>query len=293
LSFMKTDKEPFGFGRLRWVSTEWLENHLEDDSVFLDTQPNVHDYLMAHIPGARYLCESTLSAPVRGVPAQILPPEHVGRLFGGEGIDNDTPVAVYTAKGGFKGWGDGLEQYMVAYTLLRMGHREVYLLDGGMDKWMEEGRRTSQEFPRVRSADFRPEVQERMFLELGEFMEIKDEEGTILLDARPARFYTGEAGPWIRNGHIPGAFNLPWADLMQENKAHLKPVEEIRRMAEGVGATKDKLVVCSCGTGREATNEYTIFKHLLGYPKVRLYEGSLTEWSAHPELEVVKGINPR
>jgi len=291
---MKTDDEAYGFGNLKWVSTEWLAEHLDDDNLMiLDTQPNVHDYFMAHILGARYLNESTLRAPKEGMPAKILEPHQVGSLFSRVSITKDKVVVVYTAKGGFKGWGDGLEQCMMAYTLLRMGHTNVRLLDGGMDKWMAEDRDTSQEFPPFESSDFEPMLQRDMYLDLTEFKEVKDKEDTILLDARPMKFYSGETGPWIRNGHIPGAVNFPWANLMQDNKAQLKPVDEIKRMAKDAGATEDKLIICSCGTGREATNEYTIFKYLFNYPKVKLYEGSFTEWSSYPEHEVVKGKQPR
>ena len=291
---MKRDDRPYGVGRLKWVSTHWLADHLEDGLTILDVQADVHDYFVAHILEAVYLTDKTLRAPLRGLPAQILTPEIIGSIFGRGGINNTKPVVVYTAKGGFKGMGDGLEQCMMAYTLLRMNHEEVYMLDGGLDKWIAEGKETSQRFPEVTPATFQTKIKNEMFVELEEFRKIKDAEDTILLDARPERVYTGETGPWIRNGHIPGAVNLPWSNLMDpENKALLKPVDEIDGLAEKVGASRDKLVICSCGTGREATNEYTIFKHLLGYPRVRLYEGGFTEWSAHPELEVVKGPNPR
>lgn len=291
---MKRDDRPFGFGKLKWVSTNWLADHLSDDLTILDVQPDVHDYFMAHILGSVYLADKTLRAPLRGLPTQILTPEIIGSIFSRVGIANTKAVVVYTAKGGFTGRGGGLDQCMMTYTLLRMSHEEAYLLDGGLDKWTAEGRETSQKFPEVTPTKFQAKIQKEMFLELEEFKEIKDAPDTILLDARPARFYIGEAGPWIRSGHIPGAVNLPWASLMDpDNKTLLKPVDEIRDRAEKAGATRDKLVICSCGTGREATNEYTIFKHLLGYPRVRLYEGSFTEWSAHPELEVVKGPNPR
>ena len=291
---MKRDDQPYGVGRLKWVSTDWLADHLEDGLTILDVQPDVHDYFLAHVPGAVYLTDKTLRAPLRGLPAQILTPEFIGGIFGRVGITNTEPVVVYTGKGGFKRIGDGLDQYMMAYTLLRMDHAEVYLLDGGLDKWIAEEKETSQRFPQVTPAGFKVKINKEMFVELEEFRKIKDTGDTILLDARPERVYTGETGPWIRNGHIPGAVNLPWSSLMDpENKTLLKPFDEIKGLAEKVGATRDKLVICSCGTGREATNEYTIFKHLLGYPRVRLYEGSFTEWSAHPELEVVKGPNPR
>jgi len=122
---MDDKDQPFGVGRLRWVSTRWLERHLDHGWTILDTQPDVHDYIMSHIPGAVYLAEKTLRAPLKGLPAQILSLEMVAGLFGRVGIDNTRPVVVYTAKGGFKGWGEGLEQFMVAYTLTRMNHGEV------------------------------------------------------------------------------------------------------------------------------------------------------------------------
>jgi thiosulfate/3-mercaptopyruvate sulfurtransferase len=113
--------------------------HLGDEMTILDVQPDCHDYFQAHIPGAVALEEKTLRAPLRGLPAQILRPSMVAALFGRVGITKDKPMVVYTAKGGWKGWGDGLEQCMMAYVLLRMGHGEVYLLNGGMDKWRALG----------------------------------------------------------------------------------------------------------------------------------------------------------
>ena len=286
--------EPRGSGELRWVSTGWLESHLGDDMTILDTQPDCHDYFLAHVPGAVHLEDKTLRAPLRGLPAQILRPSMVAALFGRVGITTKKPVVVYTAKGGWKGWGDGLEQCMMAYVLLRMGHGEVYLLDGGMDKWMAEGRETSQVFPKVRLVAFKPEPREDFNLTMRQVKEMKEERGVVLLDARPANVYRGEAGPWIKNGHIPGAVSLPWASLMDDkNKALLKPVEEIRRLADAAGATGDKTIICSCGTGREATNEFAAFRHLLGYPRVRVYEGSFTEWTSRPRNPVVKGPDPR
>jgi thiosulfate/3-mercaptopyruvate sulfurtransferase len=286
--------KPYGVGNLKWVSSGWLEMHLGDDFTILDVQPDCHDYFLAHIPGAVELEEKTLRAPLRGLPAQILRPSMVAALFGRVGISMEKPVVVYTAKGGWKGWGDGLEQCMMAYVLLRMGHSEVYLLNGGMDKWVAEGKRTSQVFPKVKPTNFRPELQEDFFIDMRQVKEMKEQNGVVLLDARPGNVYRGEAGPWIKSGHIPGAVNLPWASLMDDNnKTLLKPLEEIKKLVEVVGATNDKTIICSCGTGREATNEFTIFKHLLGYPKVKIYEGSFTEWSSRPRNPVVKGPDPR
>ena len=289
----KTDSEPYGFGILKWVSSEYLENNLEKYSV-LDTQPNVHDYFMAHLPNARFLNESTLRCPEKGLPARYIEPENAVKLFSRVGLEPSKPIVVYTAKGGFKKWGDGLEQCMMAYSLMRMGHRNVYLLDGGMDKWIKENRPISQKFPNVDPTNFKLDLKSDYYVDMDAIKNLIDDDETVILDARPHSFYTGEEGPWIKNGHIPGSISFPWADLMtSENKTQLKPIHEIIEKAENAEITKDKQVICSCGTGREATNEFTIFKHLLNYPKVKLFEGAFTEWSSHPENTIITGKKPK
>lgn len=292
-----SDKQyPYGSGRINWVSTDWLEESLDggaEDLMVLDVQPNIHDYIQAHIPGSVYFCPSTLRIPLRGTPGKWTPTEAAQAMFRRVGLQRDMPVVVYTGTGLFKGWGDGLEQTMVAYSLARFGHPRIYVLDGGLDKWLEEDRPTSQVFPDVEASAFEAEVRSDMFLDYEPFKAIKDGDDVVLLDARPGNVYAGE-GPWIRNGHIPGAVNLPWASLMDsDNKRLLKPEQEIVELVEAVGATKDKMIVCSCGTGREATNEYLLFKHYLNYSRVKLYEGSFTEWSSYSENPVVRGMKPR
>jgi thiosulfate/3-mercaptopyruvate sulfurtransferase len=291
---MNKKEVPYGFGQVEWVTTDWLEEHLEDEGLMiLDVQPDIHDYIKVHIPDAVYMSEKTLRVPLHGTPGKWIPPEVAQALFRQLGLRPEVPVVVYTGKGLVKGWGDGLEQTMVAYSLVRFGHNNVYVLDGGLDKWLKEGRPTSQVFPKIEASDFQATVRSEMFVSYDEFKRIKDGDDVILLDARPTNAYAGE-GPWIRNGHIPGAVNLPWKSLMDaDNSRLLKPKEEILRIVEGKGATKDKLIVCSCGTGREGTNEYILFKHFLGYPRVKLYEGSFTEWSSYPDNPIVVGESPR
>ena len=134
---------PRGEGVVKWVSTEWLEEHLgvgDGELMLLDVQPNVHDYIQEHIPGAVYMNENLLRVPRQGLPAQYVPPESAQAIFRRLGLKADVPVVVYTGVGPFKGWGDGLEQTMVAYSLARFGHNAVYVLDGGIDKWKAESR---------------------------------------------------------------------------------------------------------------------------------------------------------
>jgi thiosulfate/3-mercaptopyruvate sulfurtransferase len=191
-----------------------------------------------------------------------------------------------------KGFGDGLEQTMMAYGLTRNGHDQVYILNGGLEKWKAENRPLTQDFPKLETGNFKGEVRD-YFIPYEEFKATKDRDDVVLLDARPPAVYEGK-GPWRKGGHIPGAINLPWASLMSpDNTRLLKPDEEIMTKVEAAGATKDKLIICSCGTGREATNEFNLFKWYLGYPRVKIHEGAFTEWTSYPENPTVLGKNPR
>lgn len=283
---------PTGSEKVKWVSPAWLEEHLDDRMLIIDSQPNIHDYIAEHIPGAVYLNEEFLRAVKRGLCGQFMCLRAVEPYYQRAGVRNDTPVLVYTGKGAVKGWGDGLEQTMMAYGLTRYGHDHVYILNGGLDRWKAEGRTLSQEFPQLESGNFKGEVR-NYFISSEDVADAKERDDTVLLDARPTAVYEGK-GAWRRGGHIPGAVSLPWASLMsKDNTRLLKPREEILELVERAGATKDKSIICSCGTGREATNEFNLFKWYLGYPRVKLHEGAFTEWTSHSDYPTVMGKNPR
>jgi thiosulfate/3-mercaptopyruvate sulfurtransferase len=285
---------PVDSGPVKWITTEWLGKHIKEKKLtIIDTQPNVHDYIFEHIPGAVYMNENLLRVPKNGLPAQYVPAESMQAIIQRLGIKADAALVVYTGKGAVKGWGDGLEQTMVAYSLTRFGHKNIYILDGGLDKWKKEDRPLTKEFPRLDESDFKPEIDDALFIGYEEFKRKKDEAGVIVLDARPAEVYEGQ-GPWRKPGHIPGAINLPWKELMtSDNTCLLKQDKEINRVIEKRGIDRDKLIICSCGTGREATNEFTLFKWYLGFPHVKIYEGSFTEWTSYPDNPTVTGKSPR
>ncbi|MDD1664492.1 MAG: sulfurtransferase [Methanomicrobiales archaeon] len=293
----KTYPYPPGDGEVKWVSTGWLADHLKDENLqIIDSQPNIHDYLRGHIPGALYVEENHFRI-AKERPGIWLPPEMAELLLRRLGIRPDLPIVVSSSSGPLSACttfiGDGLEQTMLAYTLARYGHRKVCILDGGVDKWQEEGRQLSQTFPRVVETEFRVQLKREFYVEYDELRGLKDRSDVILLDARPPAFYEGQ-GPWTKPGHIPGAVSLPWKGLMDDkNKKLLKPEDQIRAILAEKKITPDKTIVCSCGTGREATNEFCLFKFFLKYPKVKIYEGSYTEWLMYPDNPTVTGKNPR
>lgn len=284
---------PPGAGGVKWVSTDWLEEHLNAGLTIIDAQPDMHDYIDEHVPGAAYLSEKLFRAPLKGVPNQYVCPEVFESVVRNIGLKTDQPAIVYTSAGNFKVQGDGYEQYVVAYTLLRFGHNKVYILDGGLDKWKGEGKTLTKVFPEPIVSKFKAKVNSDHFLEYEDFKAVKDRKDVIHLDTRVSRHYEGE-GPWIKLGHIPGAINLPWTDLMDENNRRLlKPMTEIRSAIDKKGIKPEKMVICSCGSGRSALLSFAVLKWYLCYPSVRLYEGSFTEWTCHPENPTVMGRSPR
>ena len=148
-------------------------------------------------------------------------------------------------------------------------------------------------FPSWKPSNFEVRVQKEFFIEYEEFKKLKDREDVILFDARPFEFYK-EGGLWIKNGHIPGANSLPWRSLMSKDNAKLlKSDEELQELLDKFDITPEKTLIIYCGTGREATNEFLFFKFYLGHERVRIYEGSFTEWTSYPENQTVTGEQPR
>jgi thiosulfate/3-mercaptopyruvate sulfurtransferase len=290
---MKKDY-PYGSGTVKWISADWLhENLKKQEMVILDVQPNIHDYIEQHIPGAIYMNEGLLRTYIDGMPARYVPPDTIQPVLRYAGLKPGVPAVVYTGTGAAKGWGDGLEQTMMAYSLARFGHDCVYVLDGGFDKWKGEGKPLTKEFPKSSTSDFSVRVKSDFYIEYGEFKAVKDRKDVMVLDARPPDVYEGQSF-WIKPGHIPGAVNVPWASLMTDaNKSLLKSDEEISAILKANGVRPEKTIICTCGTGREATNEFILLKWYLNYPSVRIYEGSFTEWTAYPENPTVTGKNPR
>lgn len=278
---------------VKWVSTEWLNQHIKSDSLtIIDTQPNIHDYISEHVPGSVYFNPELLRVPKNGLPGVYVPQVAAEQLFRRIGILPHQPIVVYTGKGIFKKWGDGLEQTMIAYSIARFGHKNIMILDGGLDKWKAEEKKLTKTFPMKQESTFNTEIQQDYIVAMDDVKALKENDDVLLLDARPSSLYEG-FGPWVLPGHIPGAINLPWRELMDDkNPTLLKSDNDIQKILNQKNITSDKLIICSCGTGREATNEFLLFKWYLGYPRVKIYEGSFTDWVSHPENHTVTGKKP-
>lgn len=252
----------------------------------IDTRP-VAKYLAGHIPGAVHIDDERLRHSTSGAPAVFLPEPELARMFERAGINAEAPVVVYSDGE------DPLAATITAYALLKIGHSRVLVLDGGFEAWRGNGDATQEhaEF-QATSWDAAPPG-EPVSASLEEVRRIVDTDEGVLIDARPAKLYRGEGRGWRRNGHIPRAINVDWKSLVRpDNESLFKPRRDIEKLLEDAGLDSDTPTIVYCGTGREATLLYLYLKGVLRWPRVTLYEGSWTEWSADSSLPISTGDEP-
>jgi thiosulfate/3-mercaptopyruvate sulfurtransferase len=271
----------------RLVSTDTLAAWLtrSEPPVLLDVRQSWVSYLQEHLPGAVWLNIETLRAQDGVLPFQLLPGEQYAALFQRLSIAPRSTVVIYSA-------GDQLDvdATFAAWIIASAGAERVFVLDGGYAKWELEARELTQRYPRrppppgrFRGRDFRAAV-----ASLEDVKAAIAGSGILLVDARPAEQFAGTAGAQLRRGHIPGAINHPWKDDLEKPDLALvwKPPESLRASYHAQGITPDKDVVLYCNSGTEASHVFFALRYLLGYPRVRIFAGSWTQWAEREELPI-------
>ncbi len=264
------------------VTPQWLEQNAADPNIrVIDVRQNVYDYFAGHVPGAVHLADSAMRFPFEGYPTQYPETFMIGQLLSRAGVKKGNRVVLYSDSDGVLG------ATMVAYLLERVGHTDIAIVDGGWGDY--KTLRTSQEYPQYKSASY-DVLDNRVVRASTDDVKAAIGKETKFIDARPANVYRGEVKTWIRNGHIPGAYSIPWKTLVEENNSHkLKPIADLRAAFTAKGFKETDDIIVYCGTSREASIEYFVLKHLLKFPRVRLYEGSWAEYSNHKDLQVETG----
>ena len=272
------------------VSTEWLADQLgEPDLVVVDASWHMpstgrsghQEYLERHIPGARFLDIDALSDKQHPAPHMLPRAEDFVAAMEELGIGSDDRVVVYDnspLRTSARGW----------FMLRHFGARDVAILDGGLQKWVADGRPTESGDPQHRDAEFEPHVNRSEVVTKQDLLAGNHE---AVLDARGrGRFEGTEADPraGIAPGHIPGARNLPYAALYNEDGTFKSP-EEMRSLFAEAGLDPSKSFIASCGSGVTA-NSLIFAAHLLGNDSTRLYDGSWSEWGADPATP--KAVGP-
>lgn len=259
------------------VSTDWVQEHLSDPTIrIVEVDVDTTAYEQGHLPGAlSFNWQTQLQDQVR---RDIISKQDLEQLLSELGISNDHLIVLY---------GDNNNWFAAyAFWLLRLyGHERLALMDGGRKKWLAEGRPITTEVPRYPRTEYRakePDWSLRAF-----YSQVRESLGrpdVALVDVRSPQEYTGEilAPPGLmetaqRGGHIPGARNIPWSMAVREDGTFKSP-DELRQLYEPQGVTPDKEVITYCRIGERSSHTWFVLKYLLGYPHVRNYDGSWTEW---------------
>jgi thiosulfate/3-mercaptopyruvate sulfurtransferase len=265
------------------ASAQELADHLGDGKVrILDARPPDR-YSAGHIPGALNLPVAEITRTIDGIPGMLAPVEDLEDALGRRGVTADVHVVVYDDVGG-----DQATRLFWALDLL--GHPHVSVLQGGFGLWKHEDRAITRDTGAAVPARFRAVPDPAKLADRAWVKARLGGPGVVLVDARSPEEFDGEvAGKDVaRPGHIPGAVNVDWVrHLTATEPRQFKEGGDLGRLYRRAGVSPDKEIVVYCRTGARASHTYFTLR-LLGYSKVRLYDGSFVEWAADPSLPVAR-----
>jgi thiosulfate/3-mercaptopyruvate sulfurtransferase len=261
------------------VETDWVNDHLNDKSVRIaevDYDPTAN-YNLGHIPGSVLLDWKTdMNDPVK---RDILSQTQLDEILSRVGVSPGTKLVLY---GDFNNWFAAFAFWILNYY----GVENVVLMNGGRKKWIAEDRAISKDRPSYQRIQFKsrgPNENVRTYLD-----DVKlslEQPNKLLVDVRSPAEFTGAitAPPEYpnehaqRGGHIPGAVNIPWSQAVKEDGT-FKAAEDLAKLYQSQGVTADKEVITYCRIGERSSFTWFVLKYLLGYPNVKNYDGSWTEW---------------
>lgn len=266
------------------VTTQWLKQNLgAPDLVVLDIRSaidggGVEAYAKAHIPGAIHSDYEKAGWRVtrNGVPFMLPTVAELEKLIGETGIDEDSQVVVVPAGAHASDFGSAARIY---WTLKVAGVPRVSILDGGFAAWTAAGEAVDSGLQRPSPKIFTASIDKSLLIEVDDVQKVERVGGATLVDARPASFFAGrQKAPAAKAyGHIPGAVNLDSATFYDAKTNRLKPRAELASLA---GAIPSGPVVSYCNTGHWAATNWFVLSEILGRSDVRLYYGSMVDWTA-------------
>ncbi len=267
------------------VTSTWLDLHLDDANLVLVDMADDLQYQRFHLPGAVHLPYAALNDTNQRDVSYSIGSEKLIKLLGLLGANSDSQIVIYDDLG-------GLNASRLYWELERLGHQHFALLDGGLVKWILEGRKVTNIRVQPGGTSYQPAEHEGI-ANLASLAEIRRlPADAVLLDVRTQEEYVGDPRQ-PRSGHIPGARWWPWDNTVAfTDDFRLKPTEDLKRQLQALGVSAtDSPVYLYCHTGHRASQTYYALRQL-GFSKVKIYDGSMAEYSQHRELPLKTGMMP-
>lgn len=272
------------------ADTDWLAERLDDPNLrLIDCRDDKAAYASRHLPGAVYVNYRKTKASDSGG-KRVVDGAEAAELFGSLGIGDDNEVVIYDDVGSYAG--------RLWWTLAHLGHRRLRILNGGWKKWVAEGRPTTREIPRPSPETFTPNPQAEDIIAADEVRARTTDPGTTIFDTRSAMEYFGVLERLgyhkraSRGGHIPSARWVNWSRSL-DSDGTMKPADQLERIfrEEGFDPEKETVVYCQ-SAARSGQQLFTL--RLLGYDRVRNYDGSWKEWgNSDRPIELTPHLSPR
>lgn len=275
------------------VSTDWLARHLSAPDVRVvdgtyiippTTRDARKEFLDRHIPGGVFFDIDDIADSSTDLPHMLPPPEKFASKVRKLGLGDGNRIVVYDTHG-------MVSAARVWWMFRVFGHRDVAVLDGGLPKWLKEGRPVDDGAPRPLERHFTARVDRTLVRDLGQVKGSLDSKREQVVDARSAGRFKGvdpEPRAGLRGGHMPGALNVPYTNLLDPESKTFLPAEKLRDTFRAAGVDLKKPVVTSCGSGVTAC-VLALGLYLLGRDDVAVYDGSWTEWGGRSDTPVVTG----
>lgn len=262
------------------VEPEQLQKALGDPRLLVVDLSELPGYAQRHVPGAVNLPYQAIIRAEPPAMGMLQTEQGLSAALSAIGLTEDTHVVAYDSEG------NGRASRLL-WTLDVLGHRHFSLLNGGLPAWVAAGQATESGITDPKRSDYRAKFRNPDALATREYIQshLSDPQ-TVVLDARSAPEYRGQDQRAMRGGHIPGAVNLDWVQIMDPaRQRRLIDAEQLRAQLAQLGVTPDKEVITHCQTHHRSALTYVALKHL-GFEKVRGYPGSWSEWGNRPDTPV-------